>query len=375
MVPRQPEPPVTLIVIGGLENGGSERQMTELVVRAHPTRLRTTVVVLRREEATENRRRLDAAGIPVTCVGVRVPVLGGLVRACRLALVIRRTRPDVVYAWLEESSVVVVPLARLMGVPVVVARRNVAGARRERIAAVSWVIRQVEARADLVTANSAAALESARTRGIRPDRLRLVPNGHADLPRLAVPSAPPVVLGYLARFRAEKGHHRLLEALEEVRARSPWIVLLGGDGALLEATRREVVARGLSDRVVFEGDVTDSRAFWARTHVAVLLSDHEGSPNALLEGAAAGRPLVATATGGTPELVVPAAGLLVPLDPPETIASALTSIIDDPALRQQLGDGAHEVAVRHFGMQACVDAHVAVLEAAARATPSVALPT
>ena len=363
----QPQRPLRVLFgIGGIGSGGSETQMTELAVRIDAERIRAAVVISRLGDRDDRCRRIEAAGIPVLWLGPMPPivVIRGIVRMWRFARVIGRLRPDVIYAWLEESSVFLVPLAKLWGIPVVVARRNVIGARAERFAPVRWAIRQAEAHADLVTGNSEAVLAIARSRGVDPARLRLVRNGHPERPVLPVPPVPPVVLGYLARFRVEKGHHRLLDALEHVRAATPWAVRLGGDGPLLEEIRREVRARGLNDRIIFVGDVTEASEFWSRAHVAVLLSDHEGSPNALMEAAMAGRPLVATDAGGTAELVRPDGGILVPLGPPEEIAAALTRLIDDHELREDLGRGARAAVLSRHAMQTSVDGHIAVLEEA-----------
>jgi glycosyltransferase involved in cell wall biosynthesis len=87
--------------------------------------------------------------------------------------------------------------------------------------------------ADLVTGNSEAVIEAALRRGIAADRLRLVPNGHAAMPALQPPEDPPVLLGCVARFRPEKGHLRLLDALDLIDTDIPWRVDLAGDGPLL----------------------------------------------------------------------------------------------------------------------------------------------
>lgn len=73
--------------------------------------------------------------------------------------------------------------------------------------------------------------------------------------------------------------------------------------------------------------------------IQVLTSRFEGFPNALLEGMAAGNPMVVTDAGGSPEIVVDGeTGFVVPVGDVEAIAGAITRLIEDPALRRRMGE-------------------------------------
>ncbi len=197
-------------------------------------------------------------------------------------------------------------------------------------------------------------------RGIPRDRLRLVRNGHPPVEPLPQPNGPDVALGYLANYRAEKGHRRLLDALERVDAQAPWRVDLAGAGPLREQVGAEITARRLQDRVTARGPVTDIRAFWAEHDVALLLSDNEGSPNVLIEAALLGRPLVGTDGGGTREIVAPDGGLVVSHEPGE-IAAAIERLIEDRDLRLALGEGARRQALERHDLERSVAGHLAVI--------------
>jgi glycosyltransferase involved in cell wall biosynthesis len=242
----------------------------------------------------------------------------------------------------------------------VIGRRSVCGSPAERWAFFRIPIRWAERRALLVTGNSEAVIEEAVARGVHPERLRLVRNGHPPVAVLPPPAGPTVRLGCVANYRPEKGHARLLAALELVQASTPWRVDLVGSGPLHEQVAAEIAARGLSDRVSAGGPVTDIRGFWAEHDVALLLSDNEGSPNALIEAALLGRPLVGTDGGGTREIVSPEGGMLVPGDP-RAIAEALERLIDDAELRLRLGEGARRHALELHDLEASVDGHLAVI--------------
>jgi glycosyltransferase involved in cell wall biosynthesis len=89
--------------------------------------------------------------------------------------------------------------------------------------------------------------------------------------------------------------------------------------------------------------------------VFALTSDWEGMPNAVLEAMAAGLPVVATAVGGTPEVVVDGeTGLLVSPRDPDALAGAISRLLRDPDLRRAMGR-AGLARVRHqFSMEETV---------------------
>jgi glycosyltransferase involved in cell wall biosynthesis len=130
----------------------------------------------------------------------------------------------------------------------------------------------------------------------------------------------------------------------------------------------EIAARGLEDRVEARGPTADIAGFWADHDVAVLLSEDEGSPNALIEAGMLGRPLVGTGSGGTAEVIAADGGIVVTHDPAE-IARALERLIDDPELRRALGEGARRNATEQHDLERFVDGHLDVLREALDAAP------
>lgn len=358
--------PRVLFAIGGLGLGGSERQLMELISAAHPDRIEATVLTFSTTCDEGHARRLRKLGVEL----IQLPPSGGP-RALRPAVslprtfsALRRIRPDVVYAWLEEASTTVTPAARALGIPVVIARRSVCGSEAERQAIFRIPIRWAERRARLITGNSNAVIAEAEARGARPERLRLVRNGHPPIEALPAPPGNPVSLGYLANYRPEKGHARLLAALSLVSTPTPWRADLAGFGPLREQVAAEIEERGLADRVTAGGPIDDIPGFWATHDVAVLLSDDEGSPNALIEAAMLGRPLVGTDAGGTSEVIAGDGGMLVSHEPAE-IAAALEKLIDDADLRRQLGTGARRYALEQHDLGRFVDGHIAAIAEAA----------
>jgi glycosyltransferase involved in cell wall biosynthesis len=361
VTPIRPLPRV-LFAIGSLATGGSENQLVEFLVRTHGRAVNATVVTWNPEVAPIHKERLAGAGVlHLTLAPLPPRPLYHFAIFARLHALLGRLRPNAVYPWLEQSSFYVAPLARARGIPVAVARRNISGAEIERVRAAAFAIRRAERLASVVTANSEAVAKEAVRRGISPEKIRLVRNGHEEVPPLPPPAAEPVLLGYVARFRSEKGHRRLIDALSRVRARKSWRIDLAGDGAAREGVHAEVVRRGLERYVRFIGPVSNIREFWRERAAAVLLSDHEGSPNALIEAAFAGRPLLGTNVGGIPEIVSPSGGYLVAPYDSDGIAHLIARLIEEEPLRVELGAAAYRQAVERFGMAAFVDGHLAAI--------------
>ncbi len=362
MATEAQRPPRVLFAIGGLLRGGSERQLMQLIAATHPHRLKATVLTFSPDCDPDHERRLRDLGVELIqaapASGPRA--LRPAVSVPRTFRVLRRVKPDVVYPWLEEASATITPAARALGIPVVIARRSVCGSPAEKRAHFRIPIRWAERQALRVTGNSNAVIEEAKARGVPAERLRLVRNGHPLVDALPLPSGVSVALGYLANYRPEKGHARLLAAAGLIRARSPWHIDLAGSGPLRERVAAEIGERGLSDRVGAGGPITDVPGFWSEHDVAVLVSDDEGSPNALIEAAMLGRPLVGTDAGGTREVISADGGVLVSHEPAE-IAAVLERLIDSPALRRAFGAGARRHALEHYDLMKSVDGHVRVI--------------
>lgn len=187
-----------------------------------------------------------------------------------------------------------------------------------------------------------------------------IPLAEFDAP--ALPSAEmetmeankqPIVLT-VARLDAQKGHEFLLNAIADIPDAN---FLLAGNG--VEQGRLEAMARdlGISERVSFLGFRTDIPALLASCSLFVLPSLYEGFSLSVLEAMASGKPVVATAVGGTPEAVVDGVtGYLVPPGNADSLARAIRELLSDPALAHKMGLAGRERVQASFSvdtMAAC----------------------
>jgi glycosyltransferase involved in cell wall biosynthesis len=184
------------------------------------------------------------------------------------------------------------------------------------------------------------------------------------------PVARPVIMS-VGRLVEKKGFADLLRACRVLQRRGQsFRCVIVGDGPLRAELRAMVARLGLRDTVVLAGSRTRRELLtelgradvFALTPAATGDGDRDGIPNALLEAMACGLPVVTTATGGIPEIVVhDSTGLVArPHDVP-AIAGHLAALLADEQTRRRLGRRARQAVVREFDSESCGRRLAAVL--------------
>jgi glycosyltransferase involved in cell wall biosynthesis len=285
--------------------------------------------------------------------------------AAALARIFRDLRPDVVLSYTIKPVVYGALAARLSGVPASYAM--ITGLGHAFIPRAGW--RALGLRA-LVSAMYAAALrQSAGIFFQNPDdrddfrRRSLLPPGvpvtvlhgsGVDLDRFAPapPVTDPVAFLLVGRLLAEKGVREYVEAARIVRRERPLarFHLVGpldpnpsciGAGEAGHWEREGVVS--------YHGPTGDVRPFLARASVFVLPSYREGTPRAVLEAMAMGRPVITTDVPGCRETVVDGDnGFLVPARDPGALARAMIRFVDRPHLIRSMGARGRVIAEETF---------------------------
>jgi len=205
---------------------------------------------------------------------------------------------------------------------------------------------------DHVVAVSEGQAEKVRKAGVPSTRLSIIRNA-ARLNAFAKPDVEcraklrsffpgdvsSIVLG-AGRLSQEKGFAVLVEAAAEVLKQQPNAgFIIFGEGVERPAMVSRIRDLGLVGRVVLPGFTAELDKFLPWADAVVLPSFTEGLPNVALEASAAGVPVVATAVGGTPEVIADGeTGFLVPSGNPSMLGERIARLLADPALRKRLGE-------------------------------------
>lgn len=167
--------------------------------------------------------------------------------------------------------------------------------------------------------------------------------------------ADPLV-GIVGRLVPIKDHVTFLKAAARVaKARDDVKFAIIGDGELradLEALGRTL---GLNERIYFAGWEKDLAPIYADLDLIVLSSRNEGTPVSIIEGSAAGKPVVATCVGGIPDMIADGwNGLLVPPGDPEALAKSILRMIESPRMAETFVQRSREKIKEKYGIQRLV---------------------
>jgi len=269
--------------------------------------------------------------------------INGHVSSAALLPRVRQFKPDIVLAyWVYPDGYGALRTARRLGVPCVVGALG--SDIHVRSGFNAFMTRQTIAGADaLLTVSEAMRQTAMATFGARPDRVHTIVNGFNTSvfhprDRLQMrhklgmqPDEESVI--YVGRFVEAKGMRELVTAFTRLRAERPRCRLnLVGDGVMKDELKALLQREGLGDAVRMPGGLPPEQvAEWiSASDVLTLPSWSEGYPNVVVEGAACGRPVVATDVGGTREILDDANGILVPPKDPQALQTALARALDGP---------------------------------------------
>ncbi len=289
-----------------------------------------------------------------------------LPRIAALASAFRRASATVVHAQDVYSNILGVAATRFTRHPILSSRRWKDDVPRPILTPLNaWAHRH----STRVLPNSSTLTPTLLDEGVRVARIAvhenfiddtaLQPMASPDIrawrSRLGIPDNVMVV-GCVARMSRVKRHDVLIDAWRSVSQAVPTArLLLVGDGNDRMACEERARAYGLLESIVFTGTLPNSPLPQHLFDVAVLTSENEGFPNALVEAAACGVPLVSTLVGGvTDVLLTGETGLGVAVGASDETAAAILTLLHDPAQRAHLGSAARAHVVARFSESAAV---------------------
>ncbi len=285
-------------------------------------RIRPDIVHL----STPKAAFLGAIAATLARVPVRLFLVRGLVSAS--AQGVRRA----IYKWSERLT------ARLCHRCVCVSRSLLTYARDEGILA----------------NDSGIVIANGMSNGIKLARFAIGEAGHETVGGAAVAgkiAGTTAVLGYVGRLTPEKGIADLARAWAVLREEVPDLkLLLVGTWEREHPVEDRIRAALCEDpRVVITGDVEDPAPYYRMMSVLVLPSYREGFPNAPMEAAASGIPVIASRVVGNVDAVLDGVtGKLVPVGDPEELSRAILRYICDPDLRARHGQAGFARVARDF---------------------------
>lgn len=315
-----------------------------------------------------------------------------LLGAIKLAKLLRQNKIQVLHSHLFYSSLFASPVGWICGVPAILETphlrelwREGKGWPKSSFAIDRWVGRCVDAYIAVSKANR-SYLEQVKQ--LKAGKIHVVQNG-SDLDRFrpdhAVPEGMRRQFGFAdtdrillvpARLEPQKGHRVLFEALPKVLDEFPAVrIVCAGEGALLSELQEQVQRLKVAERVSFVGRQQKLEDWFALCEFTVLPSFFEGLPLVAVESLAAGRPMVATAVDGTPEVIVNGkTGLTVPAGEPSALATAICRLLRETDLRQTMGIAGRRWAIENFTQKMQLDKtqelYVSLLRAAGQTSYS-----
>ncbi|MEE9587870.1 MAG: glycosyltransferase [Hyphomicrobiaceae bacterium] len=366
-----------LYVIGSLDVGGTERHLARIAPRLAQRGWEISIYCLTHRGIQADAVARGGVNVIAPSAGPARPNASRLQRLYRLTLtasklltVLTRQRPQIVHFFLPGAYLTGAPLAMITRVPIrIMSRRSLNYYQSAR----SWNRRLeiwLHRRMTLILGNSQRILEQlVADEECDPKRLALIYNGidlapfEQDFDGAATRRAlgideDALVLVIVANLIPYKGHADLVEALGRIAndLPQPWTLLCAGRDDGCGGELRELSQKlGVSAQIRFLGSRHDVPQLLHCADIAILCSHEEGFSNAIIEGMAAGLPMIVTDVGGNTEAVrEDVDGLVVPARAPEALAKAILALAQDPAKRKRLGANGRARATSTFGIEACV---------------------
>ncbi len=352
-----------LQLVEGMNWGGAETKLMELISHMDQSRFRTTVCSLGMGDRIKSK--FDALGIDFVSLERRGRIDPKLI--LDVAKLIRERDIDIVMTTLFYADVV--------GALASAISPNKAVFSWETISAPEWLLRHrlwayrfaMLFCSKVVSVSKATARWLVDKRGLSPDKITVIPygvdldmfqGGKNDALKAELGFAPEhQLVGVVARLHPQKGHTYLIKAARSIvdKCSNARFVLVG-DGELRAELEGEVAAQGLTDVFSFLGFRGDVGELLRTFDVFVLPSLYEGLPNVILEAMACSVPVVATSVDGTVELVThDATGFLVEPRNPQELATRIVSLLENKERRQQFGENARAKVEQIYSLEMQVD--------------------
>lgn len=366
------QPNKILFVIGSLDLGGAERHLALIAPRLKRLGWQPIIYCLSRRGVQSDeveRNGVTIIGPPWDSwgrqkLGIRFIKL--FASCLKLLWLLIFARPRIAHFFLPLAYIVGAPLAWLAQVPILIMSRRSLNFYQEQHHLLAHLERILHQHMDAILCNSRAVFEQlVDTEGCERGKVSVIYNGididSIDRARRADEVArrnASLVLIIVANLIPYKGHADLINGLAAVRDEMPegWELLcVGRDDGIRSQLEGQVRRLNLTEHIRFLGERTDVESLLKSADIGILCSHQEGFANAILEGMAAGLPMVVTDVGGNSESVVHGeTGLIVPPRNPKTLGAAIVKLALDDDGRKRMGLAGRRRAEENFSIDHCV---------------------
>ena len=362
-------------VIARLNVGGPAIHTVLLTKRLDPQRFQT-LLVTGTEAPDEGSMRDWAAAqgvIPLIIPELRreINLLADLKVLFKLYRLFRHERPDIVHTHTAKAGFVGRVAAWLAGVPVIVHTFHghifhsyFSPAKTRLFIFIEWLLARLSDR--IITVSPLQRQEIIGFGIASPEKAVIIPLGFDLQPFLACDnlrgrlraelSLPDEIklVGIVARLTGIKNHRLFLETAALIQKRNHKVhFVIVGDGELRTKLEQQAIDLGLGPIVHFLGWRQDLPAIYADLDLVVLTSRNEGTPVSLIEAQAAACPVIATAVGGVPDIIVDGqTGYLVPPDDAQVLAEVVSKALEGNS--REMGQAGRQAVSERFAVRRLV---------------------
>lgn len=367
-----------LYVTGSLQHGGTERHLAYLLPRLDRKKFKPVLFVtgFRGHLASE----LEAQGIRIVApwwpsmsndLASPLRALRLTVMACQLFVFLLSFRPTIAHFFLPRSYMLAAPFALLARIPrTIMSRRSLNNYQQQSPMAARFEKKLHGRMSNLLANSQAVRRQLAAEAGIGENQVDLIYNGidteafagsfDKEKTRRSIGISPDaMVFVVVANLIPYKGHRNLIAAFGRIRRYLPddWCLLVvGRDDGIGANLKAEASASGLSDHIRFLGIRPDIPDLLRLADIGLLTSEQEGFSNAILEGMAAGLPMIVTDVGGNAEAVIDGkTGLVVSPGDVNGLATAIRALTDDSELRERMSQAGRRRVHDRFTIERCVE--------------------
>jgi len=339
-----------IYLVGQLGLGGYERQLHYLLQTMDRERYKPAVIVSNFCEEDVYVPNIRALGVPVYSLSNSS---SAVTKLAVLRNLIKQLRPEVIHSYSFYTNFAAYWAVRnTPTVPVGSLRSDMIWDKRR----VGLLLGSLSARwpRHQISNNFSAEKQVGRFRSFFvPRQVYVVPNGldlhwFRNTPFIDYEKTHILGVGSLLPV---KRWDRLLEAVLKLKSAGyDCLLKIAGEGPLRGALEHQTRDLGLTDRVMFMGQVDDISNLFSKTTFLVHTSDIEGCPNVVMEAMACGRPVVATNAGDVPFLVEDGkTGFVVRRGDTNMLADRMMRLIADRHLCKRMGESGRAKAQREFG--------------------------